>query len=219
MLATPGWGYRSRAVGKVERGAEPATREDHRFGASPPLSIGVEEELLLVDEERQLSPDSEKVLAALDGPVAERVSPELFAEQIELKTGICDDTAEALGQLREVRRAVVEVGGRLLGVGLHPTEGLGEAPIVRKQRYLEVHEDLRGLLWTPPCGLHVHVGMPDPETAVRVGNAMRHHIPLLQALTANSPFWDGKDSGPGERPHGCGPCLSPLPDATRIPRL
>jgi carboxylate-amine ligase len=80
-------------------------------------------------------------------------------------------------------------------VGLHPKEGLGEAPIVRQQRYLEVHKDLRGLAWSPPCGLHVHIGMPDPETAIRVGNAMRHHIPILQALTANSPFWDGRDSG------------------------
>lgn len=183
-------------MGNLEKGAEPETGEDHRFGASPPLSIGVEEELLLVDEHCRLRPASEEVLAALEGPVAERVSPELFAEQIELKTGVCDDAGEALAQLTEARRAVYAVGCRLLGVGLHPNEGgFGEAPIVRRQRYVEVHEDLRGLLWTPPCGLHVHIGMPDPETAVRVGNAMRHHIPVLQALTANSPFWDGMDSG------------------------
>jgi carboxylate-amine ligase len=183
------------SVANLEKGAEPASGEEHRFGGSPPLTIGVEEELLLIDERCQLCPASEDVLAALKGPVAERVSPELFAEQIELKTGVCDGAAEALDQLKEARRAVEAVGGRLMGVGLHPKEGLGEAPIVRKQRYLEVHKDLRGLLWTPPCGLHVHVGMPDPETAIRVGNAMRHHIPMLQALTANSPFWDGRDSG------------------------
>jgi carboxylate-amine ligase len=182
-------------VGNVERDVEPAAREAHRFGAAPPLSIGVEEELLLVDELCQPSPSSEQVLSALTGPVAERASPELFAEQIELKTGICDDAPEALGQLREGRAAIRAAGGRLLGVGLHPKEGLGESPIVRQERYLEVHKDLRGLLWSPPCGLHVHVAMPDPDTAVRVGNGMRQHIPLLQALTANSPFWDGTDSG------------------------
>jgi carboxylate-amine ligase len=58
-----------------------------------------------------------------------------------------------------------------------------------------VKQDLVSLLSTPPCGLHVHVGVPDPETAVAVANAMRHHLPLLAALTANSPFRDGADSG------------------------
>jgi carboxylate-amine ligase len=174
---------------------EPGDRELHHFGAAPPLSIGVEEELLLVDGRQQLSPDSEGVLAALEGPVAERVSPELFAEQIELKTGVCEDAGQAGRELKEARAEVAAAGGRLLGVGLHPKEGFGEAPIVRRQRYLEVHQELRGLLWTPPCGLHVHVAMPDPETAVRVGNGLRHHIPVLQALTANSPFWAGLDSG------------------------
>jgi carboxylate-amine ligase len=182
-------------VANVEKDVGAAPREEHRFGSSPPLSIGIEEELLLVDKHCRLSPSSARGLAALEGPIAERVSPELFAEQIELKTGVCDDAGQALEQLREGRRAIDAIGVRQLGVGLHPREGLGEAPIVRQARYVEVHEDLRGLAWSPPCGLHVHVAMPDPETAVRVGNAMRHHIPMLQALTANSPFWGGTDSG------------------------
>lgn len=182
-------------MGETEKRLSATAEEEHSFGVSAPLSIGVEEELLLVDELCQLSPTSEQVLERLEGEVSERVSPELFAEQIELKTGVCDDAGEAARQLKEVRRAVADAGGRLLGVGLHPNEGFGEAPIVRKERYLEVHEELRGLLWTPPCGLHVHVGMPDPETAIAVGNAIRHHVPVLQALSANSPYWDGTDSG------------------------
>jgi carboxylate-amine ligase len=183
-------------VGEIrDRSAEPEGREDHRFGRCAPLSIGVEEELLLTDEHQQLRPDSERVLAALADRIADRVSPELFAEQIELKTGVCDDAGQVERELKEVRAGVAAAGGRLLGVGLHPREGFGEAPIVRKPRYMEVHQELRGLLWTPPCGLHVHVAMPDPETAVRVGNGLRHHIPVLQALTANSPFWAGVDSG------------------------
>jgi len=167
----------------------------HRFGTSPPLSIGVEEELLLVDERQRLTPSSEQVIDVLEGTVRERVTPELFAEQIELKTAVCHEVSDVEGQLAALRRALREAGAGILGVGLHPNEGFGEAPIVRKPRYLEVHEELRGLLWTPPCGLHVHIGMPDPETAVQVANALRHHVPLLQALTANSPFWDGTDSG------------------------
>jgi carboxylate-amine ligase len=168
---------------------------DHRFGTSSPLSIGVEEELLLVDEHRRLSPSSEEVLAAVGETARSQVTPELFAEQIELKTGVCRDVSEAERELTTLRRTVRDLGFGLLAVGLHPIDGFGEAPIVRRPRYVEVHEDLRGLLWTPPCGLHVHVGMPDPETAVQIANAMRHHLPLLQALTANSPFWAGVDSG------------------------
>lgn len=167
----------------------------HKFGRSPPLSLGVEEEMLLVDERQRLTASAEQVVEALEGAMRERVTHELFAEQIELKTGICQDVAEVEAQLTALRRTLVEAGVGILGVGLHPNEGFGEAPIVRKPRYLEVHKELRGLLWTPPCGLHVHVGMPDPETAVRVANALRHYVPLLQALTANSPFWDGTDSG------------------------
>jgi carboxylate-amine ligase len=178
--------------------AEPVTTPGgytHSFGNSPPLSIGVEEELLLVDEQKRLAPSAERVIEAFEGPACGGITPELFAEQIELKTGVCHDVAEVEAQLTALRRAVVEVGVGILGVGLHPNEGLGESPIVAKPRYVEVHEDLRGLLWTPPCGLHVHIGMPDPETAIRVANALRHYVPVLQALTANSPFWDGMDSG------------------------
>jgi carboxylate-amine ligase len=82
----------------------------------------------------------------------------------------------------------------MMGSGLYPGES-GEPALVEKARYLPVKEDLVSLLATPPCGLHVHVGVPDPETAVAVANAMRHHLPLLAALTANSPFRDGADTG------------------------
>ncbi len=85
-------------------------------------------------------------------------------------------------------------GVGLLGAGIHPDDG-GEARLIQKPRYDVVKEDLASLLSTPPSGLHVHVGMPDPETAVRVANAMRRRLPMLAALAANSPFRDGADSG------------------------
>jgi carboxylate-amine ligase len=177
---------------------EPSEGRDlhaHRFGASPPLSLGVEEELLLVDEDRQLVAASELVLGSVSGPAAERISSEIFADQIELKTGVCLDAEEALGELREARRAIRDAGFRLLGSGLHPADKLGKANLVTKPRYEVVRKDLGDLLKTPPCGLHVHVGIPDPETAVRVANAFRLYLPVLQALSANSPFREGADSG------------------------
>ncbi|MDX6590301.1 MAG: glutamate---cysteine ligase / carboxylate-amine ligase [Solirubrobacterales bacterium] len=171
-----------------------APEPEHRFGASPPLSIGVEEELLLVDGQRRLVPAAERVMRTLSADVRGGVSTEIFATQIELKTGICHDAAQALEELARLRRAVCGSGVQIIGSGLHPDDD-GEPDLVAKPRYDLVKEDLAGLLSTPPSGLHVHVGMPDPETAIQVANALRHHLPLLQALTANSPFREGADSG------------------------
>jgi glutamate---cysteine ligase / carboxylate-amine ligase len=170
-------------------------RHEHRFGSSPPLSLGIEEELLLVDRRRALSASSEVVLDAVSGPVAERITSEIFADQIELKTGVCHSPDEALADLREARQAILDAGFGLLGSGLHPTDDFGEARLVAKPRYEIVRKDLGGLLRTPPCGLHVHVGMPDPDVAVHVANSFRLYLPVLQSLSANSPFWEGVDSG------------------------
>jgi glutamate---cysteine ligase / carboxylate-amine ligase len=176
---------------KSERRAAPA---EHRFGSSTPLTIGVEEELLLVDSECGLLADGAKVVERIDAAHRGSVSTEIFATQIELKTGICLDAGQAAGELEEVRRAVAATDTRLMGSGLYPAES-GEPVLVEKARYETVKKDLASLLATPPCGLHVHVGVPDPEIAVAVANAMRHHLPLLAALTANSPFRDGADTG------------------------
>jgi glutamate---cysteine ligase / carboxylate-amine ligase len=171
-----------------------AAESEHRFGASPPLTIGVEEELLLVDAGRRLVAAAERVIEGLDPAARRAVSTEIFAAQIELKTGICGDAAAAATELSDLRMAVRATGVGLLGAGIHPDDG-GESRLIQKPRYDVVKEDLASLLSTPPSGLHVHVGMPDPETAVRVANAMRRRLPMLASLAANSPFRDGADSG------------------------
>jgi glutamate---cysteine ligase / carboxylate-amine ligase len=167
---------------------------EHRFGASPSLTVGVEEELLLVDDERRLVAGAEQVIDDLDTAARNSVSTEIFAAQIELKTGICGDAGAAATELSDLRAAVRATGVGLLGAGIHPDDG-GESQLIQKPRYDVVKEDLASLLSTPPSGLHVHVGMPDPETAVRVANAMRRRLPMLASLAANSPFRDGADSG------------------------
>ncbi|HEU5252654.1 MAG TPA: YbdK family carboxylate-amine ligase [Solirubrobacterales bacterium] len=178
-------------------GTQSKTESDahaHKFGSSTPLTIGVEEELLLVDADCGLVAEGERVLEQIDDEHRRAVSTEIFATQIELKTGVCLDAAQAARELAEVRQAVAATGARLMGSGLYPGES-GGAELVDKARYESVKKDLASLLATPPCALHVHVGVPDPETAVAVANAMRHHLPLLAALTANSPFREGVDSG------------------------
>ncbi|HEX5527806.1 MAG TPA: YbdK family carboxylate-amine ligase [Solirubrobacterales bacterium] len=181
-------------MGTSSKTESDAGRRGHRFGSSPPLTIGVEEELLLVDPDCGLLAEGEAVLERVDSDHRARVSTEIFATQIELKTGVCLDAAQAARELTEVRRAVAGAGARLMGSGLYPAQS-GDPALVEKARYESVKKDLASLLATPPCGLHVHVGVPDPETAIAVANALRHHLPLLAALTANSPFRDGADTG------------------------
>ncbi|HXR60252.1 MAG TPA: YbdK family carboxylate-amine ligase [Solirubrobacterales bacterium] len=187
-------GTSSKSLGG-ERAADSASAHaEHKFGSSPPLTIGVEEELLLVDPDCGLVAEGENVLERIAPESRKSVSTEIFATQIELKTGICLDAGQAAKELAQVRRAVAATGARLMGSGVYPADS-GEPALVEKARYESVKKDLASLLATPPCGLHVHVGMPDAETAVAVANAMRRHLPLLAALTANSPFRDGADTG------------------------
>ncbi|HET9153662.1 MAG TPA: YbdK family carboxylate-amine ligase [Solirubrobacterales bacterium] len=187
-------GISSNIVGDAGRPEAEGAGREHRFGSSAPLTLGVEEELLLVDGGCRLVAAGEEVLEGIDPEHRKSVSTEIFATQIELKTGVCDDACQAARELAEVRRAIAATGARLMGSGVYPGEA-GEPQLVEKARYESVKKDLASLLSTPPCGLHVHVGMPDPETAVAVANAMRHHLPLLAALTGNSPFRDGADTG------------------------
>jgi glutamate---cysteine ligase / carboxylate-amine ligase len=186
-------GTSSKAPGK-NRAEHKGSGREHKFGVSAPLTLGVEEELLLVDEDCGLVAAAEEVLEQIDPAHRKSVSTEIFSTQIELKTGICEHAGQAARELAEVRRAIAATGVRLMGSGVYPGEA-GEPQLVEKARYESVKKDLASLLATPPCGLHVHVGMPDPETAVAVANAMRRHLPLLAALTANSPFRDGADTG------------------------
>jgi carboxylate-amine ligase len=134
-------------------------------------------------------------LAEADADRAGRVEPELHACQVELISDPCATTDEAVAQLRELRQAVVGTGAGLLGSGTHPSADEGEADITDKARYARIHDLLGDAVATPVAGLHVHVGMPDAETAIRVFNGLRRHLPLLQALAANSPFRHGRNTG------------------------
>src|SRR4051794_28878218 len=176
--------------------ATPAPRlHVHRFGLAPDFSLGVEEELLLVDPvDHRLVAQADRVRTRVR-PTPGRIAREIFAAQLELITPICRTAAEAVAVLEAQRTAIAQSGAVLLAAGLHPTAAFGDATLSRGRRYAVVGEALGGILRTPTCGLHVHVGMPDPETAIRVANAMRRHVPLIDALAANSPFWHGVDSG------------------------
>jgi glutamate---cysteine ligase / carboxylate-amine ligase len=166
---------------------------ESNFGVQPALALGIEEELLLVDEDHALLDHDPAELGALDAGKG-TVEGELFHAMVEAQSPICATTREALAALREARREILG-SLRLLGSGLHPSAEPGQSQVRKTPRFTKIEESLQGILRTPICGQHIHVGMPDEETAVRVYNGIRTYVPLLNALAANSPFWGGSDSG------------------------
>jgi glutamate---cysteine ligase / carboxylate-amine ligase len=168
----------------------------YAFGASKPFSIGIEEELLLVDPQtRALAPVAARVLQRMDAPKSS-ASHEIYAAGVELRSPPSRDVAQAGGAIARLRRAAADAGATLIGAGVHPAGRFGDAELVDTDRYQFVGTSMRGLVArTPECALHVHVGMPDPDAAIRTFNGIRGDLPLLIALSANSPFWFGVDSG------------------------
>lgn len=174
-------------AGDEERGNE--------FGSREPFTVGVEEELFLVDPVTGRQTNASAAVQARLGPVAGTVERELHACQVELITDVCHSAGEAADTLAGLRRAVLSTGAGLLGSGTHPAALEGDAEITDKERYGRIRDLLGDAVATPVGGLHIHIGMPNAETAIRAFNGLRHHLPLLQALAANSPYRHGRDTG------------------------
>lgn len=166
------------------------------FAFDSDYTVGIEEELLLVDAETlRLAPVAGAVLGAMEVP-SSAAGHEAYAAQIELRSPPCATTAEAIETLAALRSQARAAGATLMGGGLHPAGAMGEAELVPSSRYERVADEMRGLLSrTPESALHVHVGLPDEDAAIRAFNALRGQLPLLQALAASSPWWFGVDSG------------------------
>lgn len=143
---------------------------------------------------------SDLVLCRLPAELRERASPETHAAVIEIASGIHVDVAGAVAELSALRRRLAlelrSLGLAAASAGLHPVGSRGATRTSGADRYRRLAESLRFLaLRDPTLALHVHVGVPDPEDAIRVLNRLRETVPLLLALTANSPFCHGLDSG------------------------
>jgi carboxylate-amine ligase len=169
--------------------------EQHSFGSGEPYTIGVEEELFLTDPVTGAQVNASGAVLERLGTHSGEVERELHACQIELISPVCRDVGEAISSLSALRACVLETGVGLIGSGTHPQAAEGEGEITDKKRYERIRDLLGDAVATPVGGLHIHVGMPDPETAIRAFNGLRRHLPLLQALGANSPFRHGRDTG------------------------
>ena len=168
-----------------------------RFGAVPPWSLGVEEELMLVDAET-LEPARDG-FSRVFGEASERIKPELFESFVEITTPVVETAEEAEAELRALRREVAdraaEHGLAVLATGSHPT-ARGRVPLVPVERYVRMKAKLGPQLYRQVvCGLHVHVAMPDPETCLRAFEGVVPQLPALLAASANSPYWQARRSG------------------------
>jgi carboxylate-amine ligase len=174
---------------------------EHRF-TGPSFTIGIEEELMIVDDQTlDLANSIEGLLGALeDVPVEGFVKPELMESVCEVATTPVKNTREAGHQLRALRRTVQQVAserGLAIGAaGTHPFALWEEQRIVSRPRYRDLVAGLQFVARQEIIfGIHVHVGLDGPDKALHVANGMRVHLPLLLALSANSPFWRGDQTG------------------------
>ncbi|HEV2060952.1 MAG TPA: YbdK family carboxylate-amine ligase [Solirubrobacteraceae bacterium] len=166
------------------------------FGEEQPFSLGLEEELIVVDRATgRLLNAGQHVVEQLGDLKRGNVKNELHRSQIELVTGVCSTVAEAVADLRELRSAVLATGLGVVASATHPMAREGDAEITDQARYRHIHQLLGDAVATPVSALHIHVGMPDAATAIRVFNGLRRYLPLLEALGANSPFRHGRDTG------------------------
>ena len=164
-------------------------------------TLGVEEEVMLLEPPGwNLAQAAEEVLPRLPAETEGHVHPETHAGAIELATGVHRRVADAIADLRRLRRAVSDtchgLGLAAAAAGTHPFTVWRETNLGSGERQEEVYGSMRELARREPTfALHVHVGVPDPDDAVRILDRLRVHLPLLLALSASSPFWQGRDTG------------------------
>jgi carboxylate-amine ligase len=175
---------------------------ERHFGESAPLSIGVEEEVMILDAETYRPVAAVDLLLAgadeLDLPGT--LKKELHASVVELTTGICADVEEAVAALRVLRAAAQRIARAndlvIAAAGTHPTAPLASLPIVEEPRYLDMVDGIgRAARRQGVNGLHVHVGVESAERAYERLEAVLAWLPVVLALSANSPFVDGESTG------------------------
>ena len=166
------------------------------------FTIGVEEEYQIIDPEtRALSGISNSLIESnQQANTTQAVVHELYCCQVEIATRVCqtlDDVRQSIVQARKVVTAAAQKNGvAIAAAGTHPFSDWHDQAVTPKDRYYALQADLKRIIRELIIfGCHVHVGIEDREMAVQVVNRARIWLPTLLALTANSPFWLGEDTG------------------------
>ncbi|HEY2161053.1 MAG TPA: YbdK family carboxylate-amine ligase [Solirubrobacteraceae bacterium] len=172
-----------------------------QWRASAPYSVGIEEEVMVLDPvDFSLALDTEQALHAVPDDLAGHLSVETHEAAIELATSPCSSVEEAGDELVGLRSSLLgalePAGLRAAAAGTHPFAMWTETRVSGGARYQLIFQTMRELARREPTfALHVHVGVSDPDSAIVLLNRLRAHVPLLLALSANSPFWQGRDTG------------------------
>mgnify|MGYP003311520495 CR=1 FL=1 len=172
-----------------------------KFHSSPNPTIGVEIELQLIDDNTQdLKNISPRILADTDKNFSNRIKYELFESMIEINTNICSNIEEVEKDIRKTLNHLDEIlknyETEINCTSLHPF-AIGKNQIITDNlRYKRIMKDLQmvGKRFISQ-GLHVHIGISNPEDAIKVNNALRVYLPLLLAISTSSPFFEGEDTG------------------------
>ena len=167
------------------------------FGRAEPWTLGVEEELFFVDA---VTLEAAPGFSLVVGDGGDHVKPEVFESIVELATGVLPDAGAVLDELTTRRSAIAERaaahGLRIYAAGTHPFARAYDQSIVPVARYRKMIETLGDAMRRQfVCGLHVHVSIPDADTALRAFEWVVPWLPVLLALSANSPYAEGKDTG------------------------
>jgi carboxylate-amine ligase len=171
------------------------------FRRSTPYSIGVELELQLIDHQSlDLTPKAAEFLALVPANLGERIKPEFIRSMVEINTDICLSLADVEKSLtamcREAEKLAAQCDCLLYAASLHPFAKIQEQELSPDPRYKRIMDDLQlvGRRFITQ-GLHVHIGLADGETAIKVCDNIRKYLPILLALTTSSPFFEGIDTG------------------------
>jgi len=165
------------------------------------FTLGVEEEFQVIDPvSRELTSHDQKIVEAANRLLEDQVKAEMHQAVVEVGTHICQDIHQARAEVSHLRKVVSHVAGELgfaIGAaGTHPFSMWQTQLITEHPRYNEIVNELQDAARSNLIfGLHVHVGMPDKEMAIHIANSVRYFLPHIYALSTNSPFWEGRNTG------------------------
>src|SRR4051812_7510848 len=165
------------------------------------FTLGIEEEFAIVDPEtRELRSHIQEILEGGKVILKEQIKPEMHQSVVELGTEICTSITNAREHVVELRSKLASLankaGLRIASAGTHPFSNWRDQLITEGERYKEIVKDMQRLARANLIfGLHVHVGIPSRESAIHVMNQARYFLPHIYALSVNSPFWVGRNTG------------------------
>lgn len=165
------------------------------------FTLGIEEEYMVIDPvTRELTSHDQKIVELASQVLKDHVKAEMHQAVVEVGTGICKDVGEAREDIRRLRKLVSEVAAglnlKIGAAGTHPFSHWSTQLITPNPRYDEIVNEMQEAARSNLIfGLHVHVGIADKNMAIHIMNSIRYFLPHVYALSSNSPFWEGRNTG------------------------